>query len=1176
MRHFLIMLLISPALIAAEDKISFNKDIRSIFSNSCFLCHGPDAEERSAGLRLDTFEGATAKNKDGTQAIVPGDPEASEAFMRIISKDPEAVMPPPKHGDPFTPEQAEIVKKWIEQGANYETHWAYQQPDRPAVPKTKGAPEQWQQHPVDAFIHKQLAQKNLTPSPEADRRTLARRVALDLTGVPPTPQEVATFLSDESPDAYSQYVDRILAKPSYGEHWTRMWLDLARYADSAGYADDIPRTIWAYRDYVIRSFNENKPYDQFTIEQLAGDLLPKPTEEQLIATAFHRNTQTNNEGGTNDEEFRNVAVVDRTNTTMATWMGTTMACAQCHTHKYDPITHEEYFQVFDIFNQTQDSDKKNEFPTLPLLSEGQKNQKSQLATQIAKLEKNLSAPGQDARLKAAVAQWEKSLTTNWQALQPTNPVAASGASLTVQQDGSLFASGARGETDDYTFSAQSPVGQITAIKVELLADKRLAHSGPARTHNLVLNEITLGSDGNGSSSKRGRFVRIELPGKDRILHIAEVQTFDDKGKNVALAGKARQSTTGFDGHARLAIDGNTDGDFFKSKSVTHNNNGDPAAFWEVDLGAEHDLSRIVVWNRTDSGLQPRLDGFRLQVLDTERQPVWENVYQKAPQRELIAILEGAQIARFSHASASYQQPKFEAHKAIDGDAGQNSGWAIAGGSGRNHNAIFELSSQLPGGKLNLRLQQTYPNHAIGRFRILVTDATNPAPALPEDIAAIIATPQDQRDRVAMAKLLNYYAKHSPEAKQQEQKIAQLKRQLAALKPSTTVPIMREVDPANRRETHVHLRGSYLSHGPKVSAGFIEALTPEGFTPTNKIPNRMDLAQWLLHENNPLTARVMANRFWEKIFGIGIVATSEEFGSQGELPSHPELLDWLAVEFRESGWDMKKFLKLIVTSATYKQNCHVTAELHAMDPANRLLARGPRVRLSAEMVRDQALAVGGLLSPKMYGHPVNPPQPDLGLKAAFGGKIDWKTSKGEDKYRRGIYTTWRRSSPYPSMATFDAPNREVCVVRRDRTNTPLQALVTLNDPVFIEAAQAMARRLISETPEASTPAAEGSQGKLIKSEGSQGKRLMHAFEQGKRLMHAFELALLRPPTDRELERLQQLYDDCLQDYQADPTQAQKIATKPIGPAPQGVELPDLAAMTVVCNVILNLDELLMKR
>ena len=1163
LRPFQITLLLTPALLAGEDKISFNKDIRTLFSNSCFLCHGPDAEERSADLRLDTFEGATAKNKDGVQAIVPGDPEASEAFMRIISKDPEVVMPPPKHGDAFTPEQAEIVRKWIEQGAEYETHWAYQKPERPAVPETKDAPEQWQQHPVDAFIHRQLAQKNLTPSPEADRRTLARRVALDLTGIPPTPQEVATFLSDESPDAYSKYVDRILAKPSYGEHWTRMWLDLARYADSAGYADDSPRTIWAYRDYVIRSFNENKPFDQFTVEQLAGDLMAKPTEEQLVATAFHRNTQTNNEGGTNDEEFRNVAVVDRTNTTMATWMGTTMACAQCHTHKYDPITHEEYFQMFDIFNQSEDRDLKDESPFLPLYTGQRLANKQKLKQRIALLEQQIN---NQKVVPAELAKWEQELKSNqthWHPLPPENLRTQSGSTLTAQADHSILASDHTPETENAYIGTHLDPAQlphITAVKIEALPDPSLPHNGPGRAGNgnFVLNDLSLTSTGSLKPRKPARYVRLELPGKKRILHFAEMQIFSE-GVNVALNGTASQSSTEHGGVAQRAIDGNTDGNYPKG-SVIHTANGSEQTWWEVDLGSEQHLDQIVIWNRTDGLFQERLSNFKLITLDENRNPVHDIHEKRQPKPSLSFNPDKLVHAAFdpTGATATYEQANFPATNIVDTDQGSTSGWAVAGQHGKANYAILPLLKPLPAGKLSFLLRQTYQKHGLGKFRISVTNDPNPKPAFTAQFLSALNTSAAQRSPQQAKLIHDYYLLNKPTFATQRQELTSAKQTLKQLKPDTTVPVMKERPDDKRRETHVHLRGSYLSHGPKVSAGFIKALSPEGFTPANKTPNRMDLAQWILHENNPLTARVSANRFWEKIFGIGIVATSEEFGSQGELPSHPDLLDWLAVEYRESGWDTKKFLKLLVTSATYKQSSHVTAELHAMDPANRLLARGPRVRLSAEMVRDQALAVAGLLSSKMYGHPVHPPQPDMGLNAAFGGAIDWKTSKGEDKYRRGLYTTWRRSNPYPSMATFDAPNREVCTIRRDRTNTPLQALVTLNDPVFIEAAQALARRLIREIPEASNPASAA--------EGSQGKRLSQAFE----------LSLLRPPSENELERLKQLYDDCLQDYQADPAQAQEIATKPIGPAPQGVKLPELAAMTVVCNVILNLDELLMKR
>ncbi len=1145
----ILFLLVSASISSpAAAEVSFNNDIRPLFSNTCFFCHGPDEEERKAGLRLDTFEGATADN-DGVIGIVPGDPDASEIFYRIISDDEDEVMPPPKHGEPFTPEQVALVRRWIEEGAKYETHWSYVKPERPQVPKPQADKIE---HPIDAFLFRKLEEEGLSFSAEADPATLARRVALDLTGLPPTPEEIDALVADPSPAAYAAYVDDLLARPTFGEHWARMWLDLARYADSTGYADDQARTIWAYRDYVIRAFNENKPFDQFTLEQIAGDLLEDPTEEQLVATAFHRNTQTNNEGGTNDEEFRNVAVVDRVNTTLATWMGTTMACAQCHTHKYDPITHEEYFEVFAILNQTQDSDKRDESPTLPLFSPEQQARKAALQKEIAGLEEALKHPASDPQMVAKLAEWEARMAaTSWHVLEPAELAASSGATLELQPDKSVLATGARAETDDYTFSATSPIEKVTAVRLELLADERLApHGGPARTHNLVLNEFSFTSgDGDGDATKRGRFVRIELPGKDKFLHLAEVQVFDTAGeKNLATAGSATQSTTGHGGEASRAIDGNTDGDF-KDGSTSHTANFDISPWWEVDLGAEHDLSRIVVWNRTDQGLQPRLDGFRMTVLDAARQPVWEGVYEKAPERELVASMAGHEVARFARASASYEQPKFEVGGAIDGDAGRESGWAIAGGHGRDHSAVFVLAAPVSGHELFMRLQQNYPSHAIGRFRVSVTDTEHPAPALPDAITAILAVPAGQRDQAATAKLLQHFVQYSPEGIRKRDRVAALRRQINAIKPHTTVPVLREVVEANRRKTHVHLRGSYLNHGPEVHPGFPEALTAPTFRQENPEaePTRLDLARWLVDKGNPLTGRVVANRFWEKLFGVGIVATSEEFGSQGELPSHPDLLDWMAVELVESGWDMKAFLKLLVTTRAYRQSSHVTDEMAARDPLNRLLARGPRVRLAAEMVRDQALAVAGLLSPKMFGPPVKPLQPDMGLKAAFGSGIDWQTSQGEDRYRRGIYTTWRRSNPYPSMATFDAPNREVCVVRRDSTNTPLQALVTLNDPVFIEAAQALARRMVKA-------------GDAI----------------AERLRHGFRLCVGRLPKESELKRLVAFYEETKARYGEDAELARAMATNPIGPAPEGIDHVELAALTVAGNVLLNLDEMMMKR
>ncbi|MCI0704698.1 MAG: PSD1 and planctomycete cytochrome C domain-containing protein [Planctomycetia bacterium] len=773
-------LLLVPLTASAQPaaKIDFNRDVRPILSNNCFQCHGPDDKVRKGKLRLDTKEGAHAV------VVVPGKPDESELLRRVTLDDPDHIMPPLKTGKKLTARDIEILKQWVKEGANYSAHWAYVKPVRPAVPQIRN-PKFTIRNEIDNFILDRLVKEKLSPSVEADRYALARRVALDLTGLPPTPAEVEAFVKDKSANAYEKFVDKQLAKSSFGEHWARFWLDLARYADSAGYADDPPRVIWKYRDYVINSFNANMPFNQFTIEQLAGDLLPNPTTNQIVATAFHRNTMTNSEGGTNDEEFRNVAVVDRVNTTLTVWMGTSIACAQCHTHKYDPITQKEFFQILAFFNNTADADRPDESPTLP--------------------------------------------------------------------------------------------------------------------------------------------------------------------------------------------------------------------FWTPEL-----------------------------------------LERKAELDSLVIDLEDL------------------------------------------------LKDKKPG-----------------------------------------------------------------EWKAERARLTALKKELAALKAATSVPIMKELTGAQRRKTRIQFRGNFMDLGDEVTEG-----TPAAFHafPKDAPKNRLAFARWLMSPENPLTARVIANRFWEQIFGVGLVRTSEEFGTQGELPSHPELLDWLALELanpdRTGGgaWNIKRFLKLLVMSAAYRQSVRLTPESFERDPENRLLARGPRVRLSAEMVRDQALFAGGLLSPKMLGPSVKPPQPNLGVSAAFGSAIDWQPSTGEDKFRRGVYTTWRRSNPYPSMSTFDAPNRDTCVVRRARTNTPLQALVTMNDPVYVEAAQALARKTIA------------SGGKTTE----------------EKVKFAFRACLVRPPSDAEVQRLVKLYQAAKAKFEKDTTKAMQFATNPIGPLPKGVEASDAAAWTVVANVIMNLDEMLMKR
>lgn len=825
----------SHAAEPAGAKVDFNREIRPILSNQCAKCHGPDPAERkggTVGLRLDTRDDAVS-DLGGYAAIVPGHPDKSELIKRVLSSDEDEHMPPKGSGKQITPREIELLKRWIEQGAEYAQHWSYVKPVRPAAPEFENADCRIQ-NPIDAFVVAKLKELGLQQSPEADRFALLRRVALDLTGLPPSDADIEGVSGREGEweKAYLAYVDKLLESPRYGEHWAHAWLDLARYADSAGYADDPPRTVWPYRDYVIRSLNANKPLDVFTIEQIAGDLLPSPSEEQLTATAFHRNTLTNNEGGTQDEEFRNVAVVDRVNTTMAVWMGTTMACAQCHSHKYDPITQQEYFRFFAFFNNTEDADKKDESPILSQFTKEQVRQKETWQAEIKKLE-------------AALA-------------------------------------------------TETP---------ELLAGQKK---------------------------------------------------------------------------------------------------------WEEEFPSEE-------------------------------------------------------------------------------------------------------------------------------VELLVT---------PEAILKILSTAADKRSEAQQAELKKHYLAVAPLRRQPRQRLATVKKQLADMKPASTVPIMRELAEGKRRVTKLQFRGNYLDLGDEVAPG-----TPGCFPelPADAKNDRMALAKWLMDENNPLTARVFANRFWEQIFGVGLVATSEEFGSQGDQPSHPELLDWLATELIRLKWDQKAFLKLLVTSATYRQSSKVTPEMLVRDPDNRLLARGPRVRLSAEMVRDQTLAVAGLLSAKMFGPPVKPPQPTLGLNAAFGSAVDWQASTGDDKFRRALYTTWRRSNPYPSMATFDAPNREVCTLRRDRTNTPLQALVTLNDPVYLEAAQALARRI----------AAGGS-------------------DPEQRVVFAFRTCLSRPPSDIEVKRIVKLYEQSLVDFLNDESAAKKMATEPIGAAPEGANVGELAAWTVVSNVLLNLDEMFMKR
>ncbi|MDG2124727.1 MAG: DUF1549 domain-containing protein, partial [Verrucomicrobiales bacterium] len=950
---------------AGAKEIDFNTQIRPILSNNCLRCHGPDEEERKGGgdggLRLDTYEGAKADLGEGIRALVPGDTEASELFYRVITEDEDDVMPPPKGGKRLSGEDIGLLKQWIEEGGNYAVHWAYEKPARPVLPEVKASENV--KNDVDRFVLAKLEERGMEGSKQADRYTLARRVALSLTGLPPTVEEAGAFVNDAGEGAYERLVEGYLARSSYGEHWARMWLDLARYADSAGYADDPPRTIWAFRDYVIRALNENKPFDAFTIEQIAGDLLESPTEEQLVATAFHRNTLTNSEGGTDDEEFRNEAIVDRVNTTMAVWMGTTMACAQCHTHKYDPITQTEYFQMFAILNNTEDADRRREEPLLEVMSPEQKKRKQEVQARIGELEQSLKNPSEGFRRR--MAAWEQKVLEGgnggWRVLKPVEMVAESGATMTLNRDGSVVVGGKSSLTDVYqvgvAIDAETAGEELSGVKLEVMTDDSLSDwKGPGRNGNFVLNEIELELEPAGGAAAKGRYVRIDLPGNGKMIHVAEVEVFAG-GENVALKGVAKQSTTGFGGDAKLAIDGNTNGNY-AAKSTTHTAES-KSPWWEVDLGEVKQISRIVVWNRTDNNLHTRLDGFKISVLDGERGTVWEEVSAKAPAREVALVLDGVRRLAVKSASASYEQEKFGVKLAIDGDATGHSGWAVGGKVGMSHEAVFELEVPVrveAGARLRVVMRQSYGDHAIGRFRFSGAYGEVAEPALPLALRELLGkkerSPEDEE------LVSRHYAQIDAEKRKATLDIVELGSELESMKPATTVPVMRELVDNKRRKTQLQYRGSFLDKGPEVSEGVPKAFHP---LPEGAGADRMGLAKWLVDKNNPLTARVIANRYWEALFGVGIVRTSEEFGAQGELPSHPELLDWLAVELMDSGWDLKHLIRLIVNSGAYRQDSRVTGEGFEQDPENRLVGRGPRFRLSAEMIRDQALSVGGLLS-----------------------------------------------------------------------------------------------------------------------------------------------------------------------------------------------------------------------
>jgi hypothetical protein len=988
---------LSPLAAAGAD-ISYNRDVRPILARHCFACHGPDAKHREAELRLDDRTAALEH-----KAFIPGKPQESELIRRITSDDPEQRMPPPHTKRELSAQEKDILQRWIADGATYEGHWAFLPVGDPKPPKFVG--DAWSKNAIDAFILAELRKHDLHPSPEADRATLIRRLSLDLLGLVPSPEEVAAFVADDRPAAYEQLVERLLASPHYGERWGRHWLDQARYADSNGYTIDSERAMWPYRDWVIRALNDDMPFDQFTIEQLAGDLLPQATKLQRIATAFHRNTMINEEGGTDAEQFRNEVVFDRVNATGSVWLGLTLGCAQCHSHKFDPTSHREYYELFAFFNSGSDVNNRGE--TVDVLPGEILGDEASAAVDRQAAETAKERVAQLKREAAArQAAWEQQVAAGiaepkWIPMDIDRFDAGDGRTLKKLDDGSILATKEGPAKDTYELLVSAKVDRLAALRLVVLPHDSLPGGGPgtAGNGNFVLTEIEVNVDG--------------------------------------------------------------------------------------------------------------------------------------------------KPARLKHALADHEKPGYAVLSAIDGR--RDTGWALhmeAGGHGE-HQAWFFFEDPLPmtTGKITVRLRHDVNDHyLIGRFNFFATDtppAVHPDRKTWEKTVAAAQRPPAERDKESSELLSRVFM-----ALDGELAVAQRAADQAAkdTRSAATLMVMRELE--KPRTTYLLSRGDFLL--PDKQLGPLTPNTPAWLPPlvtvreeTPKLASRLDLARWLVRSDHPLTPRVAVNRVWMRYFGAGLVESENDFGLQGTSPSHPELLDYLAGSFVRSGWSQKALHRLIVTSATYRQASTYRPELAEIDPHNRFLARQNRLRLDAETLRDAALSAAGALEARLGGPTTHPPQPD-GVYAFTQNKKAWPTDTGGDRFRRALYTTFIRSAPYPLFTTFDAPSFATACTRRPRSNTPLQALTVANDEVFVELAQQLAERTLSETGSGTTDQA--------------------------RIERLFRLALIRAPNEREVVRLVSYLQHMRASFASTPDAAKLAA----GKAAQG-DVVEQAAWTAVARVLLNTDE-----
>lgn len=996
----------------------FAARIRPILAARCYQCHGPDLQQN--GLRLDSLASILKGSANGS-VVIPGDGDKSPLVQHLLGLQRPRM---PYGAPPLAADDVELIRKWVAEGAKGPDstaplastkpvkHWAYVKPVRPDLPQVKDGA--WCRNPIDNIVLAKLEAEGLKPSPEASKEVLIRRVSLALVGLPPTTQEVDAFVADQSADAYEKVVDRLLASPHFGERWAAPWLDLARYGDTNGYEKDLRRTMWKYRDWVINALNQDMSFREFTIEQIAGDMLPNATTDQLIASGFNRNAMTNMEGGVDPEEYYWYTQVDRVNATATVWLGSTLGCAECHNHKFDPFTQKDYYRFLSFYAGEQYEDTNwaagpyAREPMIELPTPDQAMKSKDLRAQIAKLQTVLDTPTPD--LATAQAQWEqeiKAAEAKWTVLQPSHYVSTGGATLKLLPDGSILAGGKNPSADSYELSATTNLTGITGIRLEVMSDPSLPAGGPGR---------------------------------------------------------------------------DAEGNFF-------------------------------------------LSDFEVQAAPSDKPT-------------------GSQKIVFKDASADESQGASYGFENLTNDKPKPKGWSIDASDDKSVTTrrgvlIPDKPFGFAGGTLlsiHLKHEMAFAKVGIGRFRISVTTMADPhlVVTVPARLRKTLDLPPSQRAEKDSADLAAAYRLIAPLLQPVRDQKAKLEKQDEDLGIATSL-VMGEKNSFERPCTHVHIRGAFLSVGEKVCAGTPFILNS---LPDDQMPNRLGLANWLVSDDNPLTARVTVNRYWEQLFGRGIVETSEDFGTQGSPPSNQMLLDWLATDFMQNGWSMKKILREMVTSSTFRQSSDVTPELEEKDPYNFLLARGPRFRMPAEMVRDSALAASGLLSSKIGGPSVFPYQPE-GIWDIPYNNDKWVLSAGEDQYRRSLYTFIRRSSAYPSWTTFDAPTREFCTVRRVRTNTPLQALTTLNDPVYFSSAQALARMILQDG--GADPTA--------------------------RATFAFRRSLTRRPTAPELDRILKYYNSEIEYYQKDSKAASLVAKGYTGPA---ANLPEAAAWTMVSNVLLNLD------